>query len=338
MTSPRIQDERDLRTVAVIGTGSIGSRHLAVLGRMQGVRAVALPKRAGRASELAETGLTTAKTLEDAVGMGATHAVIASATQLHLDDALAAMQCGMDVLIEKPMAANAREGAEMVSYAAGHQRNLFVGCVLRFSESLKVFQEWLGLIGHLHSVRIECQSYLPDWRPGRPYRETYSARPDVGGVLRDLIHEIDYAVWLYGWPRAVQARLRNLGRLQIDSEEQAELLWESPGGALVSISVDYLSRPGRRRMRACGEHGTLEWDAIASEVALSVPGESDKRFKSTQGRDDRFRAQAQAFLQVATGARDPRLATGEEGAKALAICDAARLASEARREEVIAYL
>ncbi len=38
-----------------------------------------------------------------------------------------------------------------------------------------------------------AQSWLPDWRPDRDYRESYSARLDEGGVLRDLVHEIDYA-------------------------------------------------------------------------------------------------------------------------------------------------
>ena len=50
------------------------------------------------------------------------------------------------------------------------------------------------------SAHVSCQSWLPDWRPGRDYRESYSARADEGGALRDLVPELDYATALLGRP------------------------------------------------------------------------------------------------------------------------------------------
>jgi predicted dehydrogenase len=50
-----------------------------------------------------------------------------------------------------------------------------------------------------------------------------------------------------------------------------------------------------------------------------------------------FLAQASAFVNTICGASDPRLATAEDGIKALAVCDAAQLASERRREEAVEY-
>jgi predicted dehydrogenase len=189
-------------------------------------------------------------------------------------------------------------------------------------------------IGNIHSVRIEAQSYLPDWRPTRPYKETYSARKDEGGVLLDLIHEIDYAAWLFGWPGSVHARLGNLGRLGIAAEEFAELIWETENGGIVSIRIDYLSKPPRREMRAYGDLGTLTWDGIGGTVNLQKAGNPDHFTQSSQLRNDMFAAQIQAFLDQEV---DHRLATGEAGVKALAICDAARLSSETRHEETVTY-
>ena len=202
--------------------------------------------------------------------------------------------------------------------------------------SLKI--DYLQL-GQIHLVRIECQSYLPDWRPTRPYQESYSAKKDEGGVLRDLIHEVDYATWLFGWPTAVQARLRNLGRLGIDAEETAELFWEGDNGCLISMNLDYLSRPARRKMQAMGEHGTLTWDGIAKTVRLALVGEKEQCFHFDQTVDEMYLAQDIAFLNVDDNdALDIRLATGPDGIKALALCDAARLASKTRREEQVSYL
>jgi predicted dehydrogenase len=50
-----------------------------------------------------------------------------------------------------------------------------------------------------------------------------------------------------------------------------------------------------------------------------------------------FLAQAYAFVKALLGKRDPRLATAEDGIKALAICDAARRASDRRCEESVEY-
>ena len=323
--------------VAVIGTGSIGTRHLEVLSSMDGVQPVAIPRRSGRASQLEQAGYTIARDLDEAVKKGVTHCIVATDTGKHVEDSLAAARHGLDVLVEKPAATNA-SGAGLLNQAAAETgRKLFVGYVMRFSESLNTFRSLLKEIGKLHSARIECQSYLPDWRPQRPYRDAYSARSGEGGVLLDLIHEIDYAGWLFGWPNSVQARVRNLGRLGIDAEEMVELSSETSTGCLVSVNLDFLSKPPRRVMRAYGENGTIEWDGFAGTVSLMVEGEPVRDVSSAQTRNDTFLAQANAFFTATCRYHDPRLATIDEGIKSLAVCDAARRSSDSQRTEAVQY-
>lgn len=326
-----------VRGVAVIGTGSIGMRHLETLRALEGIRPIAIPRRAQRLTELRNLGFAAAKDLDEAVAVGATVCIIATETGQHVEDALAAIRAGLDVLVEKPLATEALAVHKVLEAARAAQCLVFVGCVLRFSESLNMFRARLPQVGRLHAVRIECQSYLPDWRPERPYRDSCSARADEGGVLRDLIHEIDYAGWIFGWPRAVQAQLRNLGRLGIAAEETADLLWETDAGCLVSVSLDYLSQPARRGIRALGEQGTLEWDGVRNTVTCSLVGADAEVISSRQSRDEMFREQAKAFLSAEQGSTDERLATGEDGVRALAVCDAARRASASRREERVGY-
>lgn len=324
--------------VAVIGTGSIGTRHLAVLKRMQGLRIIAVPLRPSRAEEFRAGGYEAATSLEGAVGLGATHCIVATDTGRHLRDGLAAAALGLHLLVEKPLAKDAAEAAWLYREATAAGRKVFVACVMRFARSLWRFRELLSDIGRVHAVRVECQSYLPDWRPTRPFRESYSARPDEGGVLRDLIHEIDYAGWLYGWPETVQARVTNHGQLGIEAEEAAELLWEARDGAEVSLRVDYLSKPTRRRMTAFGQKGTLEWDGVQNAVTVWSDKASPVQAEFPQGKDELLEAQTRAFLDATAGLDANVLAPGLDGVRALAVCDAARRASEARREEKVAYL
>lgn len=312
------------RRVAVLGTGSIGMRHLRILRALRGVEPVAVPVRASRRAALEDDGYLTAAGLAEAAGLGARACVIATDTGRHLGDGLAALACGMDVLMEKPLAPGAREARRLVAAAKKARRRIFVGCVLRFAPSLERFRALLPRIGRVHSVRIECRSYLPDWRPGRPYRASYSARAADGGVLRDLIHEIDYAGWLYGWPREVSGRALNLGRLGIASEELAEAAWVTDGRCSVTVGLDYLTRPTRRRMTASGERGTLDWDGVAGTATLTPAGKAPVRLKFNDDRDGWYRAQARAFLAAARGGARGQLATGEDGVRALRICDEVR--------------
>lgn len=319
--------------VVVVGTGSIGSRHLRLLQAM-GVAVVAMPTRPERYHELTEQGVTTLARWEDAPTAGITHAVIATDTHRHQADIRSAMAAGCHVLSEKPLTVDAQSAKSTLASATSLGRELWVGCVLRFQDALCQFRDWLPQLGSLHNVRIECQTYLPEWRPERDYRTTYSAHKDEGGVLRDLVHEIDYAGWLYGWPTELFARVSNFGRLGIEAEETAELTWRLMDGPHVSLSLDYLSRPARRHMTAYGEHGTLAWDGIAKTVKLALAGKADQWHQSAAAADTMYSAQLQAFVY----GESSQLASGVEGMRSLAICDAARLASLRRTETQVSYL
>lgn len=322
----------------MVGTGSAGMRHLAALRSLDYVLPIAVPKRRPRLIQLKEAGYCTADCLEDAARQGVSMCVVASDSSSHLEDCLLAQNLGLHVLVEKPLATSTAEARQLTELAHTIDRHLFVGCTLRFSRSLGRFRELLHQLGELHSVRIACQSFLPDWRPNRPYRDSYSARAGEGGVLLDLIHEIDYSGWIFGWPTKVTGQVKNFGTLEIDSEEMAEMTWETPAGCIVSTGLDYLSRVPFRRMRASGSEGTMEWDGILGTVTLMLTGSPVQSFESRQDVDSKFADQAKAFVESCMTSVDPRLATGEEGVKSLAVCEAVRRSSASGNVEDVGQL
>ena len=81
------------RKVAVLGTGSIGMRHLRALADV-GASPIAVPIRASRRRELGETGFATADGIEDAVHRGATALIVATDTARHVSDASASIAAG----------------------------------------------------------------------------------------------------------------------------------------------------------------------------------------------------------------------------------------------------
>ena len=328
---------KELLRVAVVGTGSAGQHHLEAFGEIDGVQPVAVSPRSVRREALSSAGHRTAVDITEAAGMGATLAVIATNTGEHVRDGMAALEAGCDVLVEKPLSVDATEAAKLLAVSEADGRKLYVACVLRFSESLNAFRSMLSRIGCPHAVQIECRSYLPDWRANRPYQETYSTDPVQGGVLRDLIHEVDYAAWLFGWPSSVIASLRNAGRLGIQSEELADLAWETTDGCRVSLSLDYITRTSRRRMTAFGDAGTLEWDGVRGSVFFESANGQKENCESAQTRSEMFIAQARAFVASASGSTGRQPATGADGIRALAVCDAARTASNNGSKEKVYY-
>ena len=325
-----------IRYVAVIGTGSIGLRHLRVLQGLPNVRPIAISYRDERRAELTRLGYLTCANLATAVKTWKLcGCIVASDTSRHMADSLEVFSNGLRCLVEKPVSRNGNEARQLLYAALKANCSLYVGCVMRFSESLAQVRAGLARVGPVHAVRIECQSYLPDWRPNRPYRDTYSAREDEGGVLRDLIHELDYAGWLFGWPTRLQARLVNTGTLGIAAEESADLSWETKEGAVVSIRLDYLTRPPRRQMTVSGCHGTWTWDGVSNQAVYDAAGGWNEQIVSTQTRDAMFSDQARAFLSAGKGEAEPLLASGLDGVRAMLICDAARRASLSRCEESV---
>lgn len=302
-------------TVIVRGAGSMGRQHLASLRDAAGIHQLAAwPARQQPPSVMAEPGALLA-------------VIVATDTRRHVADALDALARGASVLVEKPLAVDAAAARPLLA-VEGAEHRVFVGCVLRFSRALGAFVEWLPDIGEVHSVRIECQSHLPDWRPGRDYRTSYSARADEGGVLRDLIHEVDYATWIFGMPSRVRAHLATTGRLGIEAEESADLAWTAPSGPQVSMRLDYLTRPGRRTMVADGTLGSLRWDGIMQRVDLFLANGSRRSRQFRQTRERMVLAQDRAFLRAVARRHAGPLATLREGIMALAVCDAARRSSD----------
>ncbi|MEW6719493.1 MAG: Gfo/Idh/MocA family oxidoreductase [Thermodesulfobacteriota bacterium] len=320
--------------VAVLGTGSIGRRHLAVLKTL-GIRSIAVPVRPDRAGALAADGWEVAGSLDEAASRGARAAVIATDTLRHVPDTLHALRLGLDVLCEKPLAEDALSAGRLPDRAGESAPRLFVAYCLRFDRGLGGFRARLASIGDIHSARIECRSFLPGWRPHRDYRESYSARASEGGVLRDLCHEVDYACWLFGFPEAVSGMTGNTGRLGIESEEIAEAFWVSPGGVRVSVGLDYLSDPPSRFVRAHGSLGMLEYDFHSRRLVLRTKGGERREERMEGDPGDMYAEQMRRFLQAASGGDPGVLATGGDGRKALALCDAWRRSSASGRREVL---
>ena len=296
---------------------------------------IAVPLRPSRRLELAAEGYECAESLEAARDAGATAAVIATSTGRHVADIEKGLSLGLWILSEKPLSTTFSAAAHLPALAARKGVGLFVAYCLRFDEGLQVFRDLLPTIGQVHSARIECRSFLPDWRPGRDYRSNYSARADEGGVILDLSHEIDYGTWLLGQAELLTGETGSTGRLDIEAEEIAEAAWVTVSGVRVSMALDYVSRCPVRFVRASGSEGELTYDFISGGLTLQCPGLEKVNQWFERRPTGIYEAQERSFLRALEGHSPGVLASGDEALAVLRVCDAWRASGLSWRREMV---
>lgn len=306
-------------TSRVIGTGSIGSRYVRLLATGFG----SIPRAVPIGGSFRDPSLSQLAVLEPYdLGVRPTVdlTVIATRTSRHVADVQSFARSSRRVLIEKPIAPSFALGREVLS--DGLAASAYVSAPLRFMKGYEMVARLLPTAGPIRAVEVACRSWLPDWRPGTDYRLSYSADAEEGGVLRDLVHEIDYSLRLFGAPATVSASFDHSEELDIAAEASAVMSWNYPGFVL-SMTLDYVSRVPRRFLAVYGESATIMWNVLEGNVGVHETGREGRllHFPQDLSRDGALMRQLDA---VVSSEGDPRLCTVPDALRAVALCDAAR--------------
>lgn len=294
--------------IVIAGLGSIGRRHLRLLrARCPGAQIMALRHKDGGDAIGGLDASTTS--IEKVLEFAPQIAVIATPAPFHAQVACPLARNGTHLLIEKPVAASINDARAIADAVRETGVTAQVGYNLRFLESLNAFRGAIqgGTIGRIASVRAEVGQHLPDWREGSDWRQTVSARRDLGGgVLLELSHEFDYLSWIFGGVAGVRGWAGQQGNLDLAVEDTAHVILDFGGTmppaargerVVATVSLDFIRHDTVRRCVAIGDEGTLAWDAVASEVVLVRPGGDAARLhSSTPDRDAAYVAQLDAFL------------------------------------------
>ena len=313
-----------IQHIAVVGLGSIGRRHVRILKELRPQLEITLV-RSGKGLAWPEQQLAqrVVKTSAEAIKAGAQAAIVCSPAPFHVPQAQEWLRAGKPLLIEKPLSHNTTGLSELKALMEAQNVPVLVGYVLRYDLAAQQFYHWLQSkpIGDLLHVRIECGSYLPDWRPEQDYRASASARTDLGGgVLLELSHEIDYANWFFGPSVEVQASLQYSKTLEIETEDGADLLLYNSVGLPVSVHLDFYRRAPTRQCRVQTTQGELVWDALAQKVGWTTAvGEVTEQHFS-QARDDLFVRQLEHFFDCIENHTPPRVSL-QDGGKVLKIIE-----------------
>lgn len=296
--------------IGIIGTGGIADAHIAgYLAFAEECEIVALAdvmpgKAAQKAADFALDGATAFDDPSDMIATAGLDLVsIATPPSTHAPLAIAALDAGIHVLVEKPMAPSLEECDAMLAAQERSSRMLSVVAQNRFRDDLATLKDVVdsGLLGAISHVRVDSA-----WWRGLPYYDLWwrgTWEKEGGGcTLNHAIHHIDLLLWLLGTPTEITAMLANARHDNAEVEDLSVALFRySRGLAQLTSSVVH--------------HGQEQAIVIQGENArvsqpFSVVAE---RSRPDGFPDEGGDADAVARIEALVAARTPLAHLGHEG-------------------------
>jgi predicted dehydrogenase len=178
------------------------------------------------------------------------------------------------LFIEKPVLSDLRNIKHLSDKIKENSIQTYIACNLRFHPALQFIKHYIE-VNHprVNEVNIYSGSYLPDWRPGKDFRTIYSANAEEGGgVHLDLIHELDYCTWLFGFPDETFNMKTNNSTLEISAIDNARYIFKYPGFT-VGITLNYFRRDAKRQIEIVTETDTIVIDLLKNKVTSLINDE-----------------------------------------------------------------
>lgn len=257
----------DIR-VAIAGYGLAGAVfHAPLITATPGLRLVSVVTANPQRQERARRDHPDVRVLDDVVQLwerARDHdlVVVATANARHVDITRTALENGLDVVVEKPMAPTSVEARALVEVARGRGRVLTVFHNRRWDGDLLTVRRLLAQ-GELGAVS-RFESRFERWQPV-PRAESWRMRADpaeAGGLLFDLgSHLVDQAILLFGPPSHLYAEI-DMRRSGSAVDDDVFLALDHDGGVRSHLWSSSLAALPGPRFRVLGDRGAYVKDGL----------------------------------------------------------------------------
>jgi predicted dehydrogenase len=341
--------------LGVIGAGGISHMHAKHAKRVEGVEIAA-------AADVSEQSLKKftelfgpvrtfsdyKQMLKDVKDLDAVS--VCTPNGLHAENTIAALEAGKHVIVEKPMAMNAREAQKMIDAAKKSGKHLVIGFQFRFDPKTELIRKQIadGKFGKIMYVR--CQALrrrgIPNWG--------VFGRKDLqgGGPMIDIgVHCLEMAHYAIGSPQPVTATGNTwtfYGNKPSDTvipwpnwdhktytvEDFAAGMIRFDNGSLLTIEASFVAHIEKDTwtFQVMGEKGGATWDPC--QVNVDQDGymfNMSPGFLPPSGWDILFEKKMKHFIDVCRGERKNE-APGEHGLMVQKMLDGVYASAEKGRE------
>jgi predicted dehydrogenase len=340
----------------IIGLGGMGSYHAAHMEKLEHAHLTAVcdtdPARLERAHS------TTAQKFDkyqDLIGSGTVDAVlIATPHYFHPEISIAAMEKGLHVLCEKPIAVGIKQARQVnETYERLRRSNPRLKFAVMFQQrTISLYRKLRELIADGELGQISRVTWLiTDWFRTWAYyasggwRATWAG--EGGGVLLNQCpHNLDLIQWVTGLTPSRVTAVASIGKTHpIEVEDEVSAIFEYPNGAIGHFVTTTGEAPGTNRLEICGdrgkivaEHGKLVFTRTRKSVkqVRETSREAFARLESWDievplrpphappPRDDQHQRITENFIRAVLK-DEPLIAPGIEGARSLELGNAIQM-------------
>jgi predicted dehydrogenase len=312
---------------AVIGAGAFGSNHLRVIRDLSAasgdsVRLAAIVESGASRRQALQSDFPQARVFHDIDACLAAHAAgqielhaasVCVPTSAHAAVAGALLQSGIDVLVEKPIAASLAEADALIALAARHQRILQIGHLERFNPAVLAVHPYIHMPMFFEAHRLSI----------------FTPRSlDVDVILDLMVHDLDIVLSLVRSPvHSLQAVGLPVLSRKVDI---ANVRVEFASGCVANFTASRVSTERVRKLRFFQPHQYVSIDYARQDLLFidvkPQQGAPDPASmlsglavsKPTVMPGEPLRLEIESFLESVHTRQQPRV-TGQEGRAVLAL-------------------
>lgn len=255
-------------------------------------------------------------------------------TYLHAQYAIQALEAGVNVLCEKPMAMTVAECDSIIAAAEASNRKLQVGHVLRFWPEYEWAHQafYEGRFGKLLAAQFQRLSQTPTWSSNNWLMDGELS----GGGSFDLhIHDVDYVQYLLGMPRAVISRgysgpTQDIDHIATEYLYQGDVVVTSVGGWVMTSSFGF-----RQAFDLVLEEASVVFDSTRTPTLRVFPKSGDP-FTPEIAQGDAYAREVAHFVHLVAGQDLPEIITPFESRESVRLVLAEKQSALTKRTVALA--
>ena len=234
--------------------------------------------------------ISVVESIEELLKLNLDLLVVASANSAHASQAIAGLNAGVPVVVDKPMGRTLKETKEIVDFSK--QVNVPVTTYFNRkwdSDALtikKIIKE--GILGNIFRLDSRFERYRPDLNP-ESWRENQTAIEGGGNLLDLQPHLVSTALDWFGPANLISASVRSL---RGGSDDDVTLVLEHASGVDSYLSVSSINAAPGPRIRITGSKGSLVINEIDPQEPLLKSGKHPKNGKWSES------TKSEAFLHL----------------------------------------
>ena len=289
--------------IGVVGTGYLGRLHARVLTEIPEANVVGFVETNDAiANEVSDALKIKRFPSVAALAKEIECAVVATPTTSHHDVAFELLEAGVDVMIEKPIAATAEEAKALIELAAAKQRIIQVGHVERYNPAIVAIADMVRATRYFESERLGV--FVP-------------RSLDVDVLLDLMIHDLNLVLSL------LQQKVTDIRAVGVpvltDKVDITNVRLELENGAVANLTASRVSQERIRKQRFFGSEHYISVDTKEQEVkGYRLVGRDIRPLMIEVSKKEPLRAENEAFLQCVRDRTRP-IVSGEDGLEAVVL-------------------